>query len=141
MPEGLSTTATAASTLATGTAAAVPTVAAAAGRPPEEVILWAFLGSLVAVYLDRSRDTTLSMRWAASTAGLVLVSVLSGIVGSALVLQLAPAWSWTAPLAAVERWVLAFAIAALIHKAGPLAWGVVRRIAATKGASDDGRPA
>lgn len=130
------------SSVATGTAAAVPTVAAAAGRPPEEVILWAFLGSLVAVYLDRGRDDVLSVRWAASTAGLVLVSVLSGIVGSALVLQLAPAWSWTAPLAAVERWVLAFAIAALIHKAGPLGWSVVRRLAATtKGASDDGRPA
>lgn len=133
-------TTTALSTVATGAAAAVPTVAAAAGRPPEEVILWAFLGALVAVYLDRSRDVPLSMRWAASTAGLVMVSVLSGIVGSALVLQIAPAWPWTAPLALIERWVLAFAIAALIHKAGPLAWSVVRSVAASKGASDDSRP-
>ncbi|WKB53030.1 hypothetical protein [Eleftheria terrae] len=127
-------------TIATGVAAAASTTAVAAGRPPEEVILWAFLGSLVAVWLDGRRDEPLSFRWGFNVLGLVLVSVLSGIVGSAVLLSLAPEFSLTAPLAKIERWGLAFVIAALIHRVGPLAFGVLRGRITKVGGSDAANP-
>ena len=109
----------------------------AGGRPPEEVILWSFLGALAAVYLERSKDDGFNLRWIFSAMGMMFASVLSGIVGSALVLQAAPAWTMTAPLAKVERWIFACIIAALIHKAGPVLWGVFKgRAKNAEGAND-----
>lgn len=113
---------------------------AAAGRPPEEVILWAFLGALAAVYLERGQSDSFNIRWVVSALGMMFASVLSGIVGSALVLQAAPSWTLTAPLAKIERWILACIIAALIHKAGPLLWGMFKARAKNVEGANDVRP-
>lgn len=111
-------TTTASAALVTGA-----TSAAAAGRPPEEVIVWALLGSMVAVWLDAQKGEQLSIVWALRMLGLIAVSVLSGIAGSAL-LQGIPEVPIIGSAAKMERWVSAFAIAALIHKAGPLAYRI-----------------
>lgn len=109
-------TTTVAATAVTGATAAI-----AAGLPPQEVLVWSLLGALVAVWLDREKGEALTVGWALRAVGLVFVSVLSGIAGSAGITALAdvPMVSF---LAKIERWVAAFAVAALIHKAGPWVW-------------------
>lgn len=107
-------TTTASAAVVTGATSA----AIAAGRPPQEVIVWALMGSLVAVWLDRQKAEPLTVGWALRALGMIAVSLLSGIAGSAGAIALAdlPGISFVAK---IERWVLAFAIAALIHRAGP----------------------
>jgi hypothetical protein len=106
-------TTTASAAVVTGATSAI-----AAGRPPQEVIVWALMGSLVAVWLDRQKGEPLTVGWALRALGMIVVSLLSGIAGSAGAIALAdlPGLSFVAK---IERWVLAFAIAALIHRAGP----------------------
>jgi|GEM_PF-6530543 len=106
-------TTTAAATAVTGATSAI-----SAGRPPQEVIVWALMGSLVAVWLDRQKGEPLTIDWVARALGLIFVSVLTGIAGSAGAAALGdlPGFAFVTK---VERWVMAFAIAALIHKLGP----------------------
>jgi hypothetical protein len=111
-------TTTAAATAVTGATSAI-----AAGRPPQEVIVWALMGSMVAVWLDRQKGEPLTVGWAARALGLIFVSLLSGIAGSAGAVALADV-PFVGFIAKVERWVLAFAFAALIHKLGPLGYRV-----------------
>lgn len=113
-------------TVATGTAAA-GSAAAAAGWPPQDVILWSLIGGLVSVWLSTQGTAAITVRWVASALAQIGVAAVAGILLSAGLLAVAPSWSWLAPLASVPRWVLAGLIAALIFKAGPLAWGYISR--------------
>jgi hypothetical protein len=127
-------------TAATAVLTGATSAAAAAGRPPQEVIVWALMGSLVAVWLDRQKGEPLTVGWAARAVGMIFVSVLTGIAGSAG----APALSDYALLgflSKLDRWVLAFTIAALIHKAGPLAYRVtLGRVRQQEGTDAAARP-
>lgn len=116
-------TSTSAGTLVTGAASAASSAAITAGMPPQEVILWAVMGALVAVWLDRQKGEALTLAWITRAIGMIGVSVLSGIAASAClpVLAKAPLISF---LSETPRWVMAFIVAALIHKAGPLAYRV-----------------
>lgn len=95
-----------------------------AGMPPHDVILWAVMGALVAVWLDRHRGEALSWRWLGRALGMIFVSGLSGIAGSAVLVAM-PDMPLVGMLAKAPQWTLAFAIAALIHLAGP---AVYRRL-------------
>lgn len=104
-------------------------------RPPEEVIVYAMLGAVVAVWLDSRTTDTLSwdVIWRATMVA--FVSVLSGVVGSALILH----WGDVPVLgvmAKAERWVSAFIIAALIHRAGPY----LKRLAEARARREEGKP-
>ena len=114
-------TTTASAAVATGMTSAIVT-----GRPPQEIIVWALMGSLVAVWLDHQRGEAITVRWAAKAVGLIFVSVLSGIAGSAGMIALADIQALSF-IAKIERWVLAFLIASLIHKLGPLAMRVISK--------------
>lgn len=114
-------TTTAAATAVTGATSAV-----AAGRPPQEVIVWALMGSLVAVWLDRQKGDPITWRWAGRATCLIVVSVLSGIAGSAG-LQALDGVALVGFLAKLERWVAAFLVASLIHKLGPWALQAIKR--------------
>jgi len=119
MATDLTTTVPAA--VASGITAAGAATGLATGMPPQDVILWAVMGALVAVWLDRQKGEPLSKEWAARALGMIFVSVLSGIAGSAA-LEAVPDAPMIGVIAKVPRWVLAFAISALIHKVGPFAW-------------------
>lgn len=110
-------------TPAAAVASGATSAAIAAGMPPQEVILWAVMGALVAVWLDRQKGEALTLAWVMRAIGMIGVSVLSGIAASAClpVLAKAPLISF---LSETPRWVMAFIVAALIHKAGPLAYRV-----------------
>ena len=99
---------------AAGTAAGIST-----GMPPQDVIIWAVMGAFVAVWLDRQRGEPLSVGWGARALGMIFVSMLSGIAGSAG-LQAVPDAPVIGVAAKVPQYVLAFAIASLIHKVGPI---------------------
>lgn len=108
----------------------------ATGRPPEDVLLFALLGSVVAVWLDGTTpERGKLLAWSWSTFMLVFVSVLSGVVGSALLQNLEGA-PYIGALAKVQPWISACVIAALIHRLGPLAW----RAAAARVRKDEGKP-
>ncbi len=108
------------SIVAGGTAAAIAP-AVALGAPPEGVLLFAFLGSIVAVWLESTGPEPLSWRLAGRTLMLMFVSILSGVVGSALLRGLADA-PYVGIVAKVEPWITACMIAALIHRFGPLVY-------------------
>lgn len=116
--------------VASGITAAGAATGIAIGWPPQDVLVWAVMGALVAVWLDRQRGEPLSMKWAGRALGMIAVSVLSGIAGSAFLASM-PEASFIGAAANAPRWAVAFAIAALIHKVGPL---VFRRYA------NDGKP-
>lgn len=103
------------------TVAAAGTAAVIGGRPPEEVVIWAVCGGVVAVWLNHksTQNGDSFAKWSLHAAAMVLVSAMCGIVISAIFLQLAPHYSWLSPLAHIERWALAATIAALIHKIAP----------------------
>lgn len=94
----------------------------AAGRPPEDVLLFALLGSVVAVWLDGTPpEKGKLLAWSWATFMLVFVSVLSGVVGSALLQNLEGA-PYVGAVSKVQPWISACVIAALIHRLGPMAW-------------------
>ena len=105
--------------VASGITAAGTATGLATGMPPQDVILWAVMGALVAVWLDRQKGEPLSKAWAFRALGMIFVSVLSGIAGSAG-LEAVPDAPMIGVVAKVPQWVLAFVISALIHKVGPL---------------------
>ncbi len=112
-------------TPAAAVASGATSAAIVAGMPPQEVIVWAVMGALVAVWLDRQKGGAMSLAWVARAIGMILVSVASGIAASAClpVLAKVPLISF---LSETPRWVMAFIVAALIHKAGPIgySWAV-----------------
>lgn len=116
-------TTSSAASVASGITSAGVAAGIATGVPPQDVIIWAFLGSLVAVWLDRQKSEALSWAWVGRAIGMIGVSVLSGIAASAFIeaMEAAPMIGF---LAKAPRWVVAFTVAALIHKAGPLAYRV-----------------
>lgn len=127
---------TAATAVLTGAASA----AAAAGKPPQEVIVWALLGALVAVWLDRQKGDPLTLGWVGRALGLIFVSVLTGIAGSAGIMVLAdlPGLGFVAKL---ERWVAAFTIAASIHIVAPWGWRLLQgRFQRQEGSDAAARP-
>lgn len=115
---------------AVSTAAAASVAGVVAARPPEEVIWWALIGALVAIWLDGKGDHSLDRKeiakWAINAAGMILVSAASGIALSALVQSIAANVSFLSPLAHTPRWVTAAIIAALIHKIGPILFSVFK---------------
>lgn len=107
--------------LATGSAAAM------SGWPPQDVIVWALIGGLVSVWMARKAEASLTAGFLAAALAQVGVSAAAGIALSAGLLALAPVSTWTASLASVPRWVLAGVIAAVIHRAAPLAMAWLQR--------------
>lgn len=103
------------------TVAAAGAAAVIGARPPEEVVIWAIFGGVVAVWLNhKSTNKTDSFsRWALHSAAMVLVSALCGILLSAILMQLAPHYYLLGVFSHIERWETAAIIAALAHKAGP----------------------
>lgn len=120
-------------TPAAAVASGATSAAIAAGMPPQEVIVWAVMGALVAVWLDRQKGEPLTLAWVGRAIGMIGVSVLSGIAASAGIAALSDA-PMIGLLAKAPRWVLAFTVAALIHKAGPLAYRVAVGRAKKEGA-------
>lgn len=115
------------------------TSALAAGRPPQDVIVWALMGSLVAVWLDRQKGEPLTLAWVGKALGLIFVAMLSGIAGSAAAQALGdlPVIGFVAK---VERWVVAFVIASLIHKLGPIGLRFIKSKAQQKAEAGDVAP-
>ncbi len=121
-------------------ASAVAAVSAATGvvfgpTPPTDVLVYACLGGLVAVWLQhRDVDVVITPRWLMGTLLLFAVSVGSGIVLSAGLLSLAHAGAaglaWLAP---VPHWVAAAVLAGTVHWLAPLAYGILRRRSASSG--------
>jgi hypothetical protein len=103
-------------------AASGATTAVIAGRPPEEVLIWALLGAIVAVWINSKNTDEITVRWVISTIAMLCVSVICGVAGSAIILSIANQYEWLRPFAAVPRWAIAFVVAAGIHVAAPPAW-------------------
>lgn len=99
------------------------TAAIVSGRPPGEVIVWAIVGALVAVWLSKPAEVTLTAKWFFTVAGLFFVSATAGVVLSSILVSVVPSLPAALQfLAAVPHWASAAVIAALIHKAAPLLW-------------------
>lgn len=122
------------------TSAAVSGGAAAlsAGRPAEEVVIWAVFGAIVAVWLNSRGGGAVTARWVLNATFVLIVSVLCGIVGSAMFVAVAPEYEWTKPLGRVPQWTAAFVIAATIHVIAPLAYSVFARWTQKQGTQDGG---
>lgn len=124
-------------TVAATVGAAVP-AAAMSGWPPQDVVLWAVIGGLISVWLARKADQSeVTGRWLGGALAHLCVAAASGVALSAVVLAMAPATAWTAPLAVVPRWALAAAIAALLNKLAPLGWRWLIRWLGTKEGTTD----
>jgi len=106
---------------------AVTAAALANGRPPEDVIIWSILGALVAVWLNRNQGAEFNFKWLLSIFGTVFVSVMCGIVGSAVLMAVTPEYSMLRPFSKMPQWTGAFIIAALIHTIAPLAYAFATR--------------
>jgi hypothetical protein len=95
-------------------------------RPPGEVVVWAIVGGVVAVWLSKPSELELSLKWVLGVLGLFFVSAAAGVVLSAILVAVAPTLPATfAFVAAIPRWASAAVIAALIWKLGPFAWNQV----------------
>lgn len=127
-----------ASAPASAAAAASTAVIATFGPiPPVEVIAWACIGGLVAVWLARRDTVAITGAWLFGTVMLFAVSVIAGIVLSAGVLSLAHAGApGFSVFAAVPHWVAAASCAGGVHWFAPLVLGWLR---ARVGAPEDGR--
>ena len=108
-------------TVAVGTSSALAP-ALALGAPPEGVLLFAFLGSIVAVWLESKGPEPLSWKLVGRTLMLMFVSILSGVVGSAFLRGIGADTPYVGMAARVEPWITACIIAALIHRFGPLVY-------------------
>lgn len=121
-----------------GTAAAM----LASGRPAEEVVVWSLLGALVAVWLKSHQDdhSQITLKLMISITFTLIVSVLCGIVGSALFVAVVPAYPLTNALKVVPQWAVAFVIAALIHNTAPVLYDVWKSWLQKKGAKNAETP-
>lgn len=117
-----------ASAASTAVAAVLPTTAVAMGTPPEGVLLFAFLGSIVAVWLHTGEPEPLTWKVVGRTGMLMFVSIFSGVVGSALLrgLEGAPV---VGIASRIEPWITAGIVSACIHKFGPLLFKRAQAIA------------
>lgn len=95
---------------------------------PMDVVVWAMLGGLVAVLLNLDRGESCFWSRAPGLIRVLVVCTLYGIALSALALTLAPFWTATSLLHDSDRWALAFVIAAISHKVGPLALCILRAL-------------
>jgi hypothetical protein len=98
------------------------------GWATQEVLLAAFVGGLISVWLSREAEVILNWRWIASVLAKIGVSSSSGVGLSAMVAAVAPGYTLTAPLANVPHWAMAGLIAALAFKAGPPIWAAAMRL-------------
>jgi hypothetical protein len=82
-----------------------------------DVVVWALLGSVVAVLIDFERLATRPRRRPLlRVARIVLVGTLSGVAMSSLLVSAHHAWP-TALFPEANRWAVAFLIAAGSHRA------------------------
>lgn len=109
------------STFAVG-AAASGMPAAIGGFPPQEVILWSMIGGLGSVWLSRKSGQVVTTKWLCGALAQIGLSAATGVALSALLLAIAPGYSWLAPLSGAPRWAVACVIAALAFKVGPVLW-------------------
>ena len=119
----------------TTTALAAACAAVVVGaRPPEEVAAWALIGALVAVWLDWKTvaEEGQLTRWAAKVVSMILISVASGILFSALIKEIAACFEWTALLAKIDRWIVAAVVSGGTHRVGPFLWAFLVRLVAQR---------
>lgn len=105
-------------TIAAGAAASAAS-AASSGMPPSDVVAWALIGGLVAVWLEHQAELIITARWAIGAIARALVSAAAGVALSAVALALAPTLPGLSALAQVPQWAMAGIVAALIHRIGP----------------------
>lgn len=112
-------------------AASAASGAVLSGVPPEDVLIYAVLGGLVAAWMqgDKQNGRAKSdiLRWAVSVAGIVFVSAVSGVVISAILISVANRFDYLSPLLVIPRWAVAAVVSALIIKCAPYFWRVFTR--------------
>lgn len=111
--------------MAEATTAAGMAVAAAAGAtlsamPGGEVIVWALMGGLIAVWISTEESVALTASWLARAAARLCVSAASGVLLSSLALSVGPHMPGLGWLSHAPQWVLAGAAAAVVFKAAPI---------------------
>lgn len=106
----------------------VPAISAAlGGMPPADTISYALGGAVLGVWLEGRRAVVITPKWVMTTILVIFCSALAGIMGSAIVLAIAPAVPTLSFVGAWPRWALAGSIAFCIRWAAPLVINWARR--------------
>lgn len=98
------------------------------GTGENGVLLWALVGAAVSVWYRNGVPLQFTAAWFGGAFVHSLLAVFTGLVGSTMLMAIAPAYAILAPLALAPQWCWSALLSGAAHHVLPWAWGKVRAL-------------